>query len=353
MESGNAANYFLSVDRIGEFLRALAKDYALYIPQKDEDHLHYVHLDMSRAQEVVLGEIRATEPLKSFFFPAKEKVARYFPDNSNGDNKDVKPLAIIGPKSCDLRSLDLLDRIYKEGDFLDPTYVQKRDQSLIIACDCTSCGPSCFCPLVNVEAYPQGNFDLAMAEVEGGWVVEVGSEKGAAIIANNAGLFAEAAPEKVRERNDKRQEVKELLAKNVEEFRVDTAYEDLARNEVESPVWQETTKTCVECGACVLICPTCYCFLLADHTDTEGYSRTRTWDTCQYAGFARVAGGANPRRLLSERLRHRYLHKFDYLQDSYGFYGCTGCGRCIQACMGKIDMRKVFKEIDSTVSVGK
>ena len=350
MDTDKTTNYFLSIGSVAEFLATLAESYNLFLPQKVDEHLHYIKFDPTKAQEVVLGEIRATEPLKSFFFPAKEKVAAYFP-NGGGSGNDEKPLAIVGAKACDLRSLDLLDRIYKEGDFPDPTYVNKREENLIIACDCTTCGPSCFCPLVGVEPYPEENFDLALAEAEGGFLVQSGSKKGTAIIAENANLFSSVAPEKMTIRDKNRAALKEELIQNCSDYTTDASYEDLVRNEVESPVWKETTQTCVECGACVLICPTCYCFLLADYSDSTGFVRTRTWDTCQYAGFARVAGGGNPRKKLSERLRHRYLHKFDYLYDNYGFYGCTGCGRCVQACMGKIDMRKVLKELSSAVTV--
>ena len=36
----------------------------------------------------------------------------------------------------------------------------------------------------------------------------------------------------------------------------------------------------------------------------------------------------------------------DHVQDSpevFGFYACDGCGRCTEACIGKIDIRDVLK----------
>jgi ferredoxin len=64
-----------------------------------------------------------------------------------------------------------------------------------------------------------------------------------------------------------------------------------------------------------------------------------------FKNFARVAGGANPRKKLSERLRHRFMKKFWRIPINYGFLGCTGCGRCIDACTGKIDVREVLKSL--------
>ena len=332
----------------------LAERFSLYVPEKDNDVIQYSLFDPEGDQDIIFGEIHAAAPLKSFFFPAYEKLGSYFTDKGSdeaaGGPVQEKPLAILGVKSYDLHSLKLYDLIFAEGEFIDPTYINKRTEALIIGTDCTSFSESCFSPLVGVELYPQENFDIAMAQVKGGFVVEIGSDKGERIIDICSGLFSGAPPEKIAERNEKRKKLKEQIEKHTKEFKINVPYEELLRNELESPVWLETTKTCVECGACVLVCPTCYCFLLADRKGDNGFDRTRAWDTCQFAGFARVAGGGNPRHKLAERLRHRYLHKFDYLKESYDFYACTGCGRCVEACMGKIDMRKVFVELSKAAA---
>jgi Fe-S oxidoreductase len=48
---------------------------------------------------------------------------------------------------------------------------------------------------------------------------------------------------------------------------------------------------------------------------------------------------------LESRVRNRFYDKFDRIYENYGFYGCTGCGRCIDGCMGDIDMRDILKEV--------
>jgi len=110
-------------------------------------------------------------------------------------------------------------------------------------------------------------------------------------------------------------------------------------------MWEEEAKACVECGACTLICPTCHCFLLYDQKDEARMARLRVWDSCMFKGYARVAGGANPRPKLWMRLRNRFDKKFDYFPKVADFYACTGCGRCISACPAKIDIRKVLKRL--------
>ena len=110
------------------------------------------------------------------------------------------------------------------------------------------------------------------------------------------------------------------------------------------PLWEDFATDCVECGACNFVCCTCHCFLLADgFCEASCPARVKQWDSCLFEGFGRVAGGGNPRALRSERLRHRFDKKFNFAPDVLGFYACDGCGRCTEACIGKIDIRAVLK----------
>ena len=94
-----------------------------------------------------------------------------------------------------------------------------------------------------------------------------------------------------------------------------------------------------------MICDTCHCFLLADRKEDKENKKMRVWDSCQYANFARVAGGANPMKTRAQRLRNRFLKKFDFFVDNLGMPACCGCGRCIEVCPGKIDLREILKDL--------
>jgi len=346
MQTEKVQLYFIRKPDVSNFLGEISKKYSTYVPVDVDGIIHYNLFDPEKKQSISLDGIHAVESLKSFFFPALEIMGTYFQLIEETHDNSGKPVAIIGAKSYDIEPLYLFDRIYGEGDFVDPTYVEKRKSTLIIASDCTSFSEACFSPLVGIKLYPERLFDLSIARVKGGYVVTVGSDKGKELISSNPSLFSPAPTEKIAERDENRKKLQKEVEEHNKQYQLSAPYEVLSRKEVDSSVWLDATKTCVECGACVLVCPTCYCFLMSDTKHKEGYKRSRAWDTCQYKGFARVAGGANPRPRLAERLRHRYLHKFDYLKESHDLYACTGCGRCVQACMGKIDMRKVFCELD-------
>jgi ferredoxin len=131
---------------------------------------------------------------------------------------------------------------------------------------------------------------------------------------------------------------------------------DLVSQNPQHPIWGELASKYVECGACNFACPTCHCFLLAEakvkrekpalppayRQVGEKFERLRLWDSCQYAGFARVAGGANPRKRREECFKNRFDKKFDFFYKHLNLYACTGCGRCIEACPAGIDLREVF-----------
>jgi formate hydrogenlyase subunit 6/NADH:ubiquinone oxidoreductase subunit I len=77
-----------------------------------------------------------------------------------------------------------------------------------------------------------------------------------------------------------------------------------------------------------------------------GWTRCRTWDSCQYPAFTLEASGHNPRPKKGDRVRRRFFHKVSaqYFQRD-GDVGCVGCGRCVQVCLGTADMPAVVAAI--------
>ena len=141
--------------------------------------------------------------------------------------------------------------------------------------------------------------------------------------------------------------MKEVLSEHIKKKTMPAkdSIQNLFKKKFDSKLWEETVKACVECGACNTICPACHCFILKDQKTGEGFERLKLWDSCLLMSFAMVAGGANPRKLLAERLRNRFDKKFNFLPDMIGRFGCTGCGRCVEACPGKIDIREVLGKL--------
>ena len=338
------------------FLKELSNDFQVYTlketerlypkeePYPNEKSLCWERFSVQDFNDVVYEEYRSTTPIKSFFSKAYGKVASY-PEESNSSKE--KPYCIVGVKSCDLKSFITQDHVFLKGDYVDPNYRFYRENNLIISSDCSNFKSACFCLHLNLTPYPKEGFDLNLSGIDNGFVVEVGSEKAMALVRKKKALFQDVRREQLEKREKRREDLVVRLQKSIKQMQLPSIEEwaKLTKEKYESQVWKDKSITCVECGACTQICPTCHCFLLGDQKAVFGYERFKIWDSCQYNGFARVAGGANPRPKRHQRLRNRYVKKFDYFPTIMNEIACTGCGRCIEACPGKIDMREVFKEL--------
>ena len=340
---------YITKDGLTDLLQSLDEQYSIFLPFRKGNTRFYKSFSNSHQFKgsngggPAIGEIRACEPIKVFYFKAKQKVSENFDDEI--PSTDKKALCVLGVKACDLKSLRILDKVFLESDYQDPFYEKARRENLIISADCTFAAETCFCTALQVKPHPIEEFDLNLSELDGGYLAEIGSDKGSHLVDSNSHLFGPADPAQIDARDSLREKVIAEAEKNIGEFNIprQDQLHGIIKKNYESEIWGEEGENCVECGACNTVCPTCHCFLLFDHQSDEGLNRFRLWDSCLIKDFAQVAGGANPRPQLWMRLRNRFEKKFDFFPETNGIYACTGCGRCIRACPGKIDIRNVLR----------
>lgn len=284
-----------------------------------------------------LDGFRAVDPLKVVFYHAREQV---YP-------VAVKPVQrlIAGVKGCDLKSLKILDRALINQDFVDPAYHIWRESITILSVDCTEAGPACHCTLVGGKPFSEEGFDLNLSRIGDDYSLMVGSEKGRELLeiircTVPVKDIDGQAQESVAERRARLTELVQTQNSSVQRS------QDYSRlRESHALPWKEESRECVGCGACTNVCPTCYCLILNEEGGAEQFIKVRSYDSCQWQGYARVAGGATPRPRMHQRFRNRYLCKFLYMQSNFQTLGCTGCGRCTEACPGQIDFRSVVHDI--------
>ncbi len=337
----------ISSEKFPLFLDSLKEDFRVFVPVKKGEKRFYKEYT-KEAEKIVIGEVRPFEPLKAFFSRAREVVAEDF--KKGAPHAADKPFAIVGVKACDLKGFKIQDHVFLDHDYKDPIYIKLREENLIISSDCTLAIDTCFCLAVGVDPYPKENFDINLSETEGGYLVEAGSDKGKKIIDKNSSFFEEAASGLIKARDKVRESVTKQVENNIKENNVprQDVFENIIERNFESDIWTSEAETCVECGACTIICPTCHCFLLYDQKSEDKMARLRIWDSCMLKEYAKVAGGHNPRGKLYQRLRNRFVKKFDFFPKVSEVYACTGCGRCISACPAKIDIRKVLRRLVDT-----
>lgn len=341
--------YFIDNTNFTDLVKKLLDVSRVLAPVQQYERNYIQAVTVANIQSINLSGYRTVEPLKSCFFAVDEVVSSYFDDKTV---PEPKQLTIIGARGCDLEALEVEDRVFGEGDFKDASYLKRRENCFIIGADCTGCGATCFCTLVGGKPWPLQRYDLNLTPVEGGYVVEIGSDKGKRFVEDNRSLFTTASETGQQAKVASRQHVLERLAQVNDGFKFKRDIFESHRMNLENPAWKELTKDCVECSSCNLVCPSCTCFLLTD-ARYEGrgmgdgeYERHKVWDACLKSGYQKVAGGSNPRGKLSQRLQNRYHCKMDYSYARLGRYTCVGCGRCIDGCAGNIDMRKIFAELE-------
>lgn len=331
-----AERYYVVKAQWGSVFQTWMDKYTILAPCREEGGLYLQPVTPENMDSIVYDEARAAQPMKSFLLPPLEEVV-------GKDFEMEKPWLFLGVKACDLVALPILDQAFG-GDFADPKYQKRREESIIVSSDCTQPWESCFCTLVDGQPYPIKGFDLNLSKVWDGFIVEVGSLRGKELLEGHDEALKEVVKEEAEALEKLRKETVEKVEKQNKEYKFTGKHKDVVSKRWESEVWKAHAETCVECGACNHACPTCHCYFLDDVT-REKFVKLRGWDSCQYSGYAVTAGGGTPRPRLFERFRNRYFCKFKYLDDNFGMYGCTGCGRCIEGCQGRIDMRGAIRDL--------
>lgn len=356
--------YFLKNEDLLTFLDRIEKEYDLFVPCRAKASLKSKcdfnfelpaqEYCLKRYSEInkedfVFNDYRTVEPARTFFTYFKEEVCEYFTKDESGGarKKKERPVAILGFKNCDIFSLKVQDYVFLQGAEEDPLYKSRREGALIISGDCPAFKESCFCRAFDINPFVSEGFDFNLSPIANGYLVDVASAKARAIAVSLRKLFTPATFGQLSGRSAKRESVTRRLEEHLTHHKIPgkESLQEIVLSGFASKIWEEQMLTCVECGACVFGCDTCHCFLLYDSSSQEDSRRTRIWDGCLFKNFTRVAGGANPLRLRSQRLRNRYLKKFDFFISNLGYQACCGCGRCIDVCPGKIDIRYILSKL--------
>ena len=94
--------------------------------------------------------------------------------------------AFVGVRSCDLHAVAIQDRVFIGDRHVEADYEARRREAFFVAVNCGRAGGSCFCASMDTGPRATAGFDLALTELlDGGhrFVVEVGSDRGAAVLA--------------------------------------------------------------------------------------------------------------------------------------------------------------------------
>ncbi|MGO9595124.1 MAG: 4Fe-4S dicluster domain-containing protein [Steroidobacteraceae bacterium] len=260
--------------------------------------------------------------------------------------------AFLGVRACEIHAIAIQDRVFQQGPYPDTSYAMRRHDAFIVAVNCGEAGGTCFCVSMQTGPKASSGFDLALTELLNGdshhFLVEVGSKAGAELL--------EQLPH--RAAADAHLEAAEaVVARTASQMgrSLDTdGIKELLQSNLDHPRWDEVAERCLTCGNCTMVCPTCFCTTVEDHSDLSGTSaeRVRKWDSCFTLDFSYLHGGS-VRSTARSRYRQWMTHKLASWFDQFGTSGCVGCGRCITWCPVGIDITQEAAAIRSTPNAGK
>ena len=196
---------------------------------------------------------------------------------------------------------------------------------------------------------------LHLSPLEAGYLVHADAPAGERIVQALGLSDALLGAREHGQMEARRQAAQSALARSNQRFESRHSLFTTLAQRASADKWQDLFTSCVECGACSRVCPTCYCFYIYDTLSAETEPgalcrRCRAWDSCITADYSRMAGlpnaKPNPRPRLRTRFESRFRHKYQFHYETHRQYACVGCGRCSDVCVGRIDPREVMRVLD-------
>lgn len=331
-----------SLNALDAVFAAIAKESALYIPTDTNAGAVYKKWEEGIALSDELNTVRSA---KDFFFPQTENLMEFKVSGKEIeviDTRDEKEdFVIFGVRACDVKSFDILDKVFI-SEPCDSYYANRREHATIISMACTRPKETCFCTAFGIDAAsPAG--DITCWKTDDEMYFKANTEKGEALLSKLGALVSDCDDAKVTEQQNKTREIMKKLP--LADLKTDKFGKDKTSEFFDAPEWRELSSSCLGCGTCTYVCPTCQCYDIKDYDTGHGVIRFRCWDSCMYSEFTRMAHGNNRLSQL-ERFRQRFMHKLVYYPtNNDGVFGCVGCGRCLAKCPISMNIVKVMKAL--------
>ena len=328
-----------SLDKVFEKISSLS---SLYLPVHQKNGAEFKKWEKGVKMSDALNTNRSA---KDFFFPQAENLMEFKTEGKNIEvidtRKENEDFVLFGVKACDVKSFEILDRVFLV-DPVDTFYKARREKSVIISLACNRPSETCFCSSFGIDASnPEGDISSWMDDTN--IYFKANTEKGEKLLSSLSDVTKECDDSSA---DNQKQKIKEILNKlPLKDLDLSEFGKDKTEKFFDAPQWKELSDTCLGCGTCTFVCPTCQCYDIKDFKTNDGVIRFRCWDSCMYSDFTKMAHG-NSRLTQLERFRQRFMHKLVYYPtNNDGLFSCVGCGRCLSKCPISMNIVKVMKAL--------
>ena len=333
-------NLILKKDELNTLLTAWRQDYEVYAPQSLQKFTHFLPL-LDGAEPAFNKAHNTRVPPKALFLPTSEALLKF--TRFGGYEQvptEIAPRLIFGIRPCDAHAVTMLDTVFEQERYTDPHWQARREATVTIGLGCHEPCQTGFCTTVGSGPFNHAGLDAILTDLGEFYLVETLTEQGGRLFSQ-----LDAASEMQAAQAYELQQAAQAGMPIA--FETEGLKQKLDQNFV-SPYWEEVSRSCLSCGVCTFLCPTCFCFDIVD--ETQRNERVRNWDSCMFRTYSLEASGHNPRPSRVERTRQRLSHKFTYWVDQINQIGCTGCGRCARYCPVGLDIRAMLRKANQLPS---
>ncbi len=332
-----------SLASIDAVFAAIAASQSLYIPADDTTgNAVFTKWEDGVKWSNQLNTVRSP---KDFFFPQMENLMAFKTEGKTIEvidtRSETEDFVIFGVRACDVKSFEVLDRVFLTEP-VDSYYASRREHGVIVSMACSRPTETCFCGTFGIDpTAPAG--DVSAWKTDDAVYFEANTDKGAALLKTIEALTEDCGDDAVVAQ--KEQTAKILQKLPLKDLTTDAFGGGKTEEFFKHPAWDELSGSCLGCGTCTFVCPTCQCYDIKDFNTGNGVVRFRCWDSCMYSDFTKMAHGNN-RLTQKERFRQRFMHKLVYYpENNDGLFSCVGCGRCLAKCPISMNIVKVMKKI--------
>ncbi|MGN1403525.1 MAG: 4Fe-4S dicluster domain-containing protein [Ruminococcus sp.] len=336
----------VSCSNLDALFAAIAEAKKLYLPTADgaDEKRGAKYAVWTPGTVYAADAVNTVRSAKDFFFPQVERMANFKVEGKSIEVEDIREecedFVIFGVRACDAASFKILDSVYL-SDPVDTFYQNRREHGIIMTMACGKPSETCFCSVFGIDAAePAGDISCWKSGDE--ILMQANTEKGEALLASLSMLEDAADNAADTAKEDIRKVLDKLPLKNLS---TDKFGGDKLMELFDSDKWEGLSQSCLACGTCTFVCPTCQCYDIRDYDTGHGIQRFRCWDSCMYSDFTLCAHG-NTRTTQMQRFRQRFMHKLVYYPaNNEGIFGCVGCGRCMKSCPISMNIVKVMKTL--------
>ena len=236
--------------------------------------------------------------------------------------------------------MTMLDTVFEQERYTDPHWQARREATVVVGLGCHEPCQTGFCTTVGSGPFNHAGLDAILTDLGEVFLVETLTDKGDRLFTQ----LEQASIDQSIRATEMQQAAKENMPIA---FETEGLKQKLDQN-FTSLYWEEVSRSCLGCGVCTFLCPTCFCFDIVD--EAQRGERVRNWDTCMFRTYSLEASGHNPRPSRVERTRQRLSHKYTYWVDQINQIGCTGCGRCVRYCPVGLDIRAMLRKANQLPS---